>query len=136
MRDTYSNLKFVPAIAPVTAVDNTPIVGAIVSNAGFQSLTYCIQTGVLASANATFAVLLEESDAPDLSGSNVVADTDTLGTQALADFTFANDDATMKLGYIGGKLYTRLTITPAGTPGSAPISALAVLSHADVRPVA
>ena len=135
MRDTYNNLKFVPAIAPVTATDNTPIVGAIVSNAGFQSLTYAIQTGILASANATFAVLLEESDAPDLSGSNPVADTDMLGTEALAGFTFANDDATTKLGYIGGKLYTRLTITPAGTPGNAPISALAVLSHADVRPV-
>jgi hypothetical protein len=135
MRDTYNNLKFVPAIAPVTATDNTPIVGAIVSNAGFQSLTYAIQTGILASANATFAVLLEESDAADLSGSNPVAAGDMLGTEALAGFTFANDDATTKLGYIGDKLYTRLTITPSGTPGSAPISALAVLSHADVRPV-
>jgi hypothetical protein len=135
MRDTYNNLKFVPAIAPVTATDNTPIVGAIISNAGFQSLTYAIQTGVLASANATFAVLLEESDAADMSGSNVVADTDTIGTQALAGFTFANDDVTTKLGYIGGKLYTRLTITPAGTAGNAAISALAVLSHADIRPV-
>jgi len=136
MRDTYHNLKFVPAIAPVTATNNTPIVGAIVSNAGFQSLTYAIQTGILASANATFAVLLEESDAADLSGSNPVADGDMIGTEALAGFTFANNNATTKLGYIGDKLYTRLTITPSGTPGSAPVSAVAVLSHADVRPVA
>jgi hypothetical protein len=135
MRDTYNNLKFVPVIAPETATDNTPIVGAIVSNAGFQSLTYAIQTGALASANATFAVLLEESDAADLSGSNQVADTDLLGTEALAGFTFANDGVTRKLGYVGGKLYTRLTITPSGTPGNAPVSAMAVLSHADVRPV-
>jgi hypothetical protein len=136
MRDTYHNLKFVPAIAPVTATANTPIVGAIVSHAGFESLTYAIQTGILASANATFAVLLEESDAADLSGSNPVADGDMLGTEALAGFTFADGGATRKLGYIGGKLYTRLTITPSGTPGSAPVSAMAVLGHADVRPVA
>ena len=48
MRDTYHNLKFVTAIAPVTISDNTPIVGAIISHANFQSLTYAIQTGTLA----------------------------------------------------------------------------------------
>jgi hypothetical protein len=136
MRDTYHNLKFVPAIAPVTVTDNTPLVGAIVSNAGFQALTYAIQTGVLADVDATFVVLLEESDAADLSGSNPVADSDMLGTELLAGFTFADDTATRKLGYIGNKLYTRLTITPTGNTGSAPISAMAVLSHANVRPVA
>lgn len=135
MRDTYHNLKFVPAIAPVTATDNTPIVGAIVSHAGFQSLTYAIQTGVLADADATFIVLLEESDASDLSGSNPVADSDMLGTEALAGFTFADDAATRKLGYIGSKPYTRLTITPTGNTGSAPLAAMAVLSHANTRPV-
>jgi hypothetical protein len=136
MRDTYNNLKFVPAIAPVTITDNTPLVGAIVSNAGFQSLTYAIQTGILADADATFAVLLEESDAADLSGSNPVADGDLLGTEALAGFTFANDGVSRKLGYIGNKGYTRLTITPTGNAGSAPVSAMAVLSHANTRPVA
>ena len=136
MRDSYNNLKFVPAIAPVAVADNTPLVGAIVSNAGFQSLTYAIQTGILADTDATFVVLLEESDAADLSESNPVADGDMLGTEALAGFTFADDTATRKLGYVGNKIYTRLTITPTGNMGSAPISALAVLSHANVRPVA
>jgi hypothetical protein len=136
MRDTYHNLKFVPAILPVAITDNTPLVGAAISNAGFQSLTYAIQTGVLADADATFTVLLEEADASDMSGSNPVADSDLLGTEALASFTFANDGMISKLGYIGGKLYTRLTITPAGNSGSAAISAMAVLSHADIRPVA
>lgn len=135
MRDSYHNLKFIPAIVPQTATDNTPIVGAIVSHAGFESLTYAIQTGILGDADATFAVLLEESDAADLSGSNPVADGDMLGTEALAGFTFADDAATRKLGYVGGKLYTRLTINPTGNSGSAPVSAMAVLSHANVRPV-
>jgi hypothetical protein len=136
MRDNYHNLKFVPAIAPVAITDNTPLVGAIVSNQAFQSLTYAIQTGILADTDATFVVLLEESDAADLSGSNPVADSDMLGTEALAGFGFADDTTTRKLGYIGNKLYTRLTITPTGNSGSAPISAMAVLGHADHRPVA
>ena len=136
MRDTYHNLRFVPAIAPVTVNDNAPIVGAIIGNAGFQSLTYAIQTGILADADATFTVLLEHGDAVDLSDSAPVPDEDLLGTEALAGFSFANDAVTRKLGYIGDKGFTRLTITPVGNSGSAPISAMGVLGHANTRPVA
>jgi hypothetical protein len=136
MRDTYHNLKFVTAIAPVTIADNTPIVGAIISNAGFQSLTYAIQTGTLADADANFAVLLEHGDVANLSDAVPVPDENLLGTEALAGFTFVDDAVTRKLGYIGDKGFTRLTITPTGNSGSAPVSAMGVLSHANTRPVA
>src|SRR5882672_8911849 len=99
MRDTYHNLKFVTAIAPVTVSDNAPIVGAIISNAGFQSLTYAIQTGALADTDAFFTVLLEHGDAPNLSDAVPVPDESLLGTEALAGFTFVNDAETRKLGY-------------------------------------
>lgn len=136
MRDTYHSLKFAPAIAPITITDSTPLVGAIISHSGFQSLTYAIQTGILADADATFAVLLEHGDAANLSDAAAVPDESLLGTEALAGFTFADDGATRKLGYIGDRAYTRLTITPTGNTGSAPVSAMAVLSHANTRPVA
>ena len=136
MRDTYHNLKFVTAIAPVTISDNNPLVGAIISHASFQSLTYAIQTGTLADTDATFTVLLEHGDAVDLSDAVPVPDESLLGTEALASFTFTNDAATRKLGYIGDKGFTRLTITPTGNSGSAPVSAMGVLSHSNTRPVA
>lgn len=138
MRDNYHSLKFVTAVAPVTIADNTPIVGAIIGHAalGFQSVTYAIQTGTLADADATFTVLLEHGDAPNLSDAVPVLDENLIGTEALAGFTFADDAATRKLGYIGDKGFTRLTITPIGNSGSAPVSAMAVLSHANTRPVA
>lgn len=136
MRDTYHSLKFVTAIAPVTSADNTPIVGAIVSHAGFQSLTYAIQTGILADTDAFFTVLLEHGDAPNLSDAVPVPDEDLIGTEALAGFTFVDDAVTRKLGYIGDKGYTRLTITPTANSGSAPVSAMGVLSHSNTRPVA
>ena len=110
MRDTYHNLKFVTAIAPVAVTDNTPIVGAIISNAGFQSLTYAIQTGTLADADATFAVLLEHGDVANLSDAVAVPDENLLGTEALAGFTFADDAATRKLGYIGDKGYRLIVL--------------------------
>src|SRR4051812_33710971 len=114
MRDTYHSLKFVTAIAPVTVTDNSPIVGAIINHANFQSLTYAIQAGTLADADATFAVLLEHGDAADLSDAVPVPDENLIGTEALAGFTFANDAVTRKLGYIGDMGFTRLTITPTG----------------------
>ena len=134
MRDLASNIAVRAVIAPVVVSDNTAAVGTVIDRLGFDSLAYVIATGTLADADATFTVLLEESDASG-SGFTAVADADLIGTEADASFTFANDGVVRKLGYRGHKRYTRLTITPAGNSGSAPLAAVAVLGHAASRPV-
>ncbi|MFG1282275.1 hypothetical protein [Xanthobacter autotrophicus] len=134
MRDLASNIAIRAVIAPVVVSDNTAAVGTVIDRLGFDSLAYVIATGTLADADATFAVLLEESDASG-SGFAAVADADMIGTEATAGFTFADDGKVRKLGYIGHKRYTRLTITPTGNSGSAPIAAVAILGHASARPV-
>jgi len=137
MRDLMNNITPKPVIAPAAAaqIDNTALVGTAIDRAGFDSLTYIILTGTLADVDATFAVLLEESDASG-SGYAAVDDKDLIGTEALAGFTFAADGACLKLGYKGGKRYTRLTITPANNTGAAPISAMAILGHPSSAPTA
>ncbi|BBE74568.1 hypothetical protein [Oharaeibacter diazotrophicus] len=135
MRDLIHSIKPTKVIAPIVVSDNTAAVGAIVDRLGYDSVSYVIQTGVLADADATFAVLLEESDASDMTGAAAVADADLLGTEAAASFTYADDGAVKTLGYIGSKRYTRLTVTPTGNSGSAPISALAILGHPASAPV-
>lgn len=134
MRDLASNIAVRPVIAPVVVSDNTAAVGTVIDRLGFDSLAYVIATGTLADTDATFTVLLEESDASG-SGFTAVADADLIGTEADAGFTFANDGVARKLGYRGHKRFTRLTITPAGNSGSAPLAAVAVLGHAASRPV-
>ncbi len=134
MRDLASNIAVRTVIAPAVTSDNTAAVGAVIDRLGFDSLAYVIATGTLADADATFTVLLEESDASG-SGFTAVADADLIGTEADASFTFANDGVVRKLGYRGHKRYTRLTVTPAGNSGSAPLAAVAVLGHAASRPV-
>lgn len=129
MRDLMHSISVAKVIAPVVVSDNTAAVGAIIDRLGYDSLTYLIATGTLADADATFTVLLEEADASDMSGATAVADGDLLGTEAAASFQFDDDGETRKLGYIGTKRYTRLTITPASNAGSAPIAAVAVLGH-------
>jgi len=136
MRDLMNNITPKACIAPVVVSDNTAQVGAIIDLAGYDSLTYVINTGVLADADATFTVLLEEGSAANLSDAVAVADADLIGLEATAGFTFASDGATRKLGYKGGKRYTRLTITPANNAAAAPMSAVAILGHPLAAPTA
>lgn len=136
MRDMKNNIAFRSVITPRVVSDNTASVGAVIDRLGFESVTYTIQTGTLADADATFAVLLEESDASDMTGGNAVADADMLGTEAAAGFQFDDDGETRLLGYVGHKRYTRLTITPTGNSGSAPIAAGVILGHPASAPVA
>jgi hypothetical protein len=142
MRDSLNSLAFRPALGPVVANDNTALVGSVVDRLGFDSLTFAILTGTLADADATFAVLVEHGDAANLSDAVPVVDAElisqTPGTapEAAASFTFADDGVTKKIGYLGSKRYTRLTITPTGNAGNAPLAAVAVLANPALRPAA
>ena len=136
MRDFFNNAKVLRVISPVSVGDDTAEVGQIIDRSGFESVTYLIATGALADIDATFAVLLEDGDDSGLSDAAAVVDAELLGTEVLAGFQFDDDDETRKLGYIGNKRYTRLTITPAANASAALFSAIAVLAHAHDRPVA
>lgn len=136
MRDLFNHVHPLPAIACTRVADNTPAVGAIIDTMGFASLTFVILAGTLADADATFAVLVEDGDAPDLSDAAAVTDTQLLGTEALAGFTAADDGKTRKVGYAGFKRYVRLTVTPAGNASAADIGAVAVLGHPHSMPTA
>lgn len=129
-----NNVHLLRAIAPVVVADNTAQVSAIIDRQGFGSLTYAIVAGTLADADATFTVLLEDGDQANLSDAAAVDDAFLLGTENLASFKFDDDNETRKIGYVGGKRYTRLTITPANNTGNAPIAAMAILGHSALRP--
>lgn len=131
-KDLHNSINIKRALSPVSVADNTAQVGEIIDSKGFGSLEYIIATGALADADATFTVLLEESDAANFSGSNAVADADLLGTEALASFIFSDDNKVFKLGYKGSKRYTRLTITPVNNASAALLSAIAVLGAPDL----
>lgn len=134
MQDLMNNILPKRVISPVSVADNTAQVGQIIDRQGFDSLTYVIATGSIADADATFAVLLEESDDSGMSGATAVADADLLGTEALAGFQFDDDNECRKLGYKGNKRYTRLTVTPSGNASAALLSAVAILGHPGKSP--
>lgn len=136
MRDGHNNIDVKRVISPVSVADNTAQVGQIIDRQGFGTIEYVIATGSIADADATFTVLLEESDASDMTGAAAVADADLLGTEALAGFQFDDDNECRKLGYKGHKRYTRLTITPVNNAAAAVISAVAILGRPANMPTA
>lgn len=138
MRDLMNNVHVVNAIPPVAArTDNTAIVSSIIDVRDYDSAMFAISVGANTDANATFAVLLEESDASNMSGAVAVADADLNGTEALAGFQFDDDNETRKLGYRGAKRYIRLTITPSGNDaGNIFVAAVAILGNPGLRPTA
>ena len=119
MRDfmSYSNPK--PAFYPVAAItDNTAMVSTIVDTAGYEGVTLILITGTLTDADATFALTMEHGNAANLSDSTVPVQADLVGTGALANYTFSDDNKTFKIGYVGTKRYIRATVTPTANTGN------------------
>jgi hypothetical protein len=135
MKDLFNSINPKRVLSPSAGpTDNTAQVGQIIDRQGFESVTYVIATGSLADADATFTVLLEEGDQANMSDAATPAAADLLGTAALASFIFSDDDKVFKIGYIGSKRYTRLTITPANNASAGALCAVAILGHAAVKP--
>lgn len=137
-QDLMNAIHPVPLIVPVAArTDNTAIVSAIIDMQGFESATFVLMTGTNTDADATFAVLVEHGDAANLSDAAAVDDVELIGTEALAGFTFADDNECRKIGYKGIKRYARVTVTPANNAaGDIFLAGIALLGHARHQPTA
>lgn len=140
MRDAASNVQVKRAHSPYYYSADTAFQCQEIDLRGYDSCYFTIATGDLADANATFAVLLQESDTAG-SGFTDVADADmvsqTYGTAAetAAGFQYDDDNEVRKIGYLGSKRYVRLYITPSGNTGVALVSVTAHLGLANQRPV-
>lgn len=137
-REIHNDIHPVPLIVPVAArTDNTAIVSAIIDTLGFQAVELVLVTGTNTDTNATFAVLVEDGDAANLSDAAAVADDYLVGTEALAAFTFADDNECRKIGYKGSKRYVRMTVTPSGNDaGNIFLSGVAILGQPSTTPTA
>jgi len=138
MRDQSNNLHILNAISPIAArTDNTAIVSSIIDRRGYDSLTFGIAVGTNTDADATFTVLVEDGENSSLNDNVAVSDDNLVGTEALASYTFADDAESRKIGYVGGKRYVRLTITPANNAaGNIFVAAVAILGNPQILPTA
>lgn len=128
--DLHNRLNVKRAISPVSVADTTPAVSEVLDMRGNMAAALVIATGSIADADATFTVLLEESDS-STTGFTAVADADLLGTEALAGFKFDDDNKCRKLGYRGSARYLRATITPVNNASAALLSAVWLVTPVD-----
>jgi hypothetical protein len=139
MRDLHNHIYPKRGLSPKAATtDNTAYVSEIVDTLGFGAAEFIILIGANTDTDATFAVLVEDSDAANMDPATAVADADLLGTEAVAAFTAdADDNKVRKIGYVGNKRYVRVTITPTGNnSGNIFIAGVWILGHPDVMPTA
>lgn len=136
MRDLANHLDFLQAFPPKAAVtDGTAQVSAILDRRGYDSVVLAFTVGTLTDADATWSVLLEESD--DGTTFTSVADDDMNGTETLAGFAFGDDNECRKLGYVGSKRYLRATIDDVtANTGNLFLGGMWICGHADVQPTA
>jgi hypothetical protein len=136
MRDLMNDLDMVQAFAPKAAVtDGTAQVSAILDRLGYGSVVLALTTGTLTDSDAVWSVLLEDSD--DGTNFDAVTDANLNGTEALAGFTFAADDACRKLGYVGNKRYLRATVDDStANTGNLFLAGIWICGNADKAPTA
>lgn len=134
-KDLTNNIHPVIAIAPVTISDGTAQVSGAIDTKGYESVTFVIQTGTLADADATWAVTVKEGDTSTQGSHTAVADIDLIGTEAAAGFAFGDDGEARKIGYKGGKRYVSIEIDDVvANTGSAPMAVVCLLGHARSAP--
>lgn len=135
-RDLMNNIHPVVAIAPVVVTDGTAQTSAAIDVRGYKSVTFLIALGTLADADATWSVEVLEGSTTTQASHTAVADTDLIGTEALAGFTFADDGETRKIGYKGDADYVSIEIDDVtANTGNAPMCVICLLEPYE-RPAA
>lgn len=129
-RELHSNVDERVAVNSATIVTDTTTVGNTIDTQGFESLEYILSIGNWTTGD--FSLLLEESDAANMAGSNVVAASERLGALVI----LGADNAITRVGVIAKKRYQRASIVSADTASSLGVGAIALLGHPKTAPVA
>lgn len=135
-RDLLNYVNPKVAIVPQVVADNTVAKSGAIDVSGYESVTFLIETGTLADADATFTVTIKDGADSTQTNHTAVDDAFLLGTEALASFVFSDDSKCFKIGYVGGKKYVSIEIAPANNAGNAPIAAICLLGHPKSMPTA
>ncbi|MEQ8746957.1 hypothetical protein [Pyruvatibacter sp.] len=140
MRDLHNQVAVRHTLVPATVTGDTT--GTTVDRRGFESVEHAVIAGQSAdtlSASVKIDIKLEHSH--DTSTWESVETSDVIGAEIATGGIFATiDDATedervYRVGYIGGRRYSRVVADLTGIHANGtPLAAIALLSHAHARP--
>ena len=143
MRDLHNNIALRQTLNP--AARTSTISAAAADRRGHESVEHVAligQSGDALSGSVKFTIKIEESGdggsfTPITDNAKVLGGSvDASGIFATIDST-SEDEMAYRIGYVGNERYSRLTFTFTGThTNGTPLAALAILSHAQVKPTA
>lgn len=137
--DLHSNIKQVQAVIPAAIGANATKAGAIIDRQNYGGVEFIIDYGSVTTTGSIVTVVMKEGDVTGTLTS--VADTDMLGTEALASLAAGarvagtGKEVSKRVGYKGSKRYVQVSLVQTGTTSTGAVAASAILHSPRVAPV-
>lgn len=142
MNDLHDNVRSLRALGPVALTTVAGLAGKVKDRQGFGAVEFLIAYGSVTATNATITPVVKEGDVTGTMTS--VADTDLLGTEALAALpaqatsrtSGVGKFVTTRIGYKGNKRYVSCGIASTTVTSATIVDIQCLLGSPRVGPTA
>jgi len=130
--DLHNPIEAIVGFAPVVETGNNAHSTGVIDTSRYSGIEFYFITGTLADSNAVFTVSVAGGDVVDSTGTTITDSaaittaSEFIGSITDASFQYDDDNEIHKLGYVGSKKYIKVTVTPSGNSGNAPIACMAI----------
>jgi hypothetical protein len=141
IRDLHSNVRTVNIVTPAAIGANATKSGLVKDRQGYGGVEFLISYGSVTTTGTVVTAVVKEGDATGTMTS--VADTDLIGTEALASLPAATPrtagttkEVTKRVGYKGSKRYVTVDLVQTGVTSVGCVSVVGLLHSAQNGPTA
>jgi hypothetical protein len=139
--DLHNNVKVLRVIAPIAIGANATKSGKVIDRQGYGGVEFLASYGAVTTTGTIVTLVVKEGDATGSMTS--VADSDLLGTEALASLPVqatartseVGKNVSKRVGYKGSKRYVTVDAVGTGTTSVGCVSVEALLFNPAVAPV-
>jgi hypothetical protein len=141
MHDMHNNVKALRVIAPIAIGANATKSGKVIDRQGYNGVEFVASYGAVTTTGTIVTLVVKEGDATGSLTS--VADSDLLGTEALASLPVqatartseVGKNVTKRIGYKGNKRYVTVDAISTGTTSVGCVSVEALMHNPNIAPV-
>lgn len=139
IKDLHSNVRTKTVISPLAIGANATKSGLVIDRQGYGGVEFIASYGAVTTTGTIVTLVVKEGDVTGTLTS--VADTDLLGTEALASLLAATPrtagttkEVTKRIGYVGNKRYVTVNAVQTGVTSVGVVGVAAVLHSPAVAP--
>lgn len=139
MRDLHNRIRTKTVISPLAIGANATKSGLVIDRQGYGGVEFIASYGAVTTTGTVVTLVVKEGDVTGTMTS--VADTDLIGTEALASLPAATPrtagttkEVTKRIGYKGVKRYVTVDAVQTGVTSVGCVGVVAVLGFPDLVP--